>query len=323
MTSKPRACAEIESDLIAVAGGEAEAAVAARVHAHAAACSPCARELERYRALERALVDWGQERTPGEGLARARQRIESGLGDLRRRLLIGRVFDSPLGPLLIARSEEGVSLIEYLDTVQGGVHSRLVRQAGLELVEDGAEIEALYRDVLDYLAGRRTRLDWPLDLRLARSDFQREVLRATAAVPYGAVTSYRGIASEIGQERAVRAVAQALRHNPVPIAVPCHRIIGVRGDLTGYAGRRLGLKEQLLAVEGVPTDRAPAAPRVSRRALYHYDPNDLHEYCLPTCGDIADRPIGRLTLFASRERAEAGGLVPCTSCRPDLHPLTR
>jgi O-6-methylguanine DNA methyltransferase len=293
------------------------------VQAHTAACPSCARELERYRALDGVLADWGQERGRAEAVTRARRRLENGLADLRRRLLIGRVFDSPLGPLLIARSEEGVSLVEYLDDAQGGVRSRLAREAGLELVEDGAEIEALYRDVLDYLEGKRTRLEWPLDLRLARSDFERAVLRATAAVPYGAVTSYTGIADEIGQHSSVRAVAQALRHNPVPIAVPCHRIVGIGGDLTGYAGHRLGLKERLLAVEGVPSEHGATAPRVARGKLYHYEANEAREYCLPTCGDIAHRPIGRVTLYASRVRAEAGGLVPCTSCRPDLHPLAR
>ena len=321
MTRKPRACAEIEHDLIAVATGEAEAPATPRVEAHTRACPPCAREFERYRALDGALAEWGRGGIPAAALARARQRLETGLADLRRRLLIGRVFDSPLGPLLIARSEEGVSLIEYLDDTRGGVRSRFAREAGLELVEDGAEIEALYRDVLDYLDGTRTRLDWPLDLRLARSDFERAVLRATAAVPYGAVTSYTGIADEIGQRTAVRAVAQALRHNPVPIVVPCHRIVGANGDLTGYAGHRLGLKERLLAVEGVPSQHGAIAPRVARGRLYHYEANEAHEYCLPTCGDIARRPIGRVTLYASRERAEARGLVPCTSCRPDVHPL--
>jgi hypothetical protein len=119
----------------------------------------------------------------------------------------------------------------------------------------------------------------------------------------------------------VRAVAQALRHNPVPIAVPCHRIVGASGSLTGYAGSRLGLKERLLAVEGVPSEHA-AAPRVARQRLYHYEVNEAREYCLPTCGGIARRPIGQVVLYASRERAEGRGLVPCTSCRPDLHPLT-
>ena len=321
MTTKPRACAEIEHDLIAVASGEAGAAAAPRVHAHTAMCPPCAREFSRYEALDRALVGWRGAGAPTEALRHARQRLEGGLADLRRRLLIGRVFDSPLGPLLIARSEEGVSLIEYLDEARGPLRSALARHAGLELVEDGAEIEALYRDVLDYLTGKRTRLDWPLDLRLARSDFQREVLRATAAVPYGAVTSYLGIAGQIGQGKAVRAVAQALRHNPLPIVVPCHRIVGASGNLTGYAGSRLGLKEQLLGVEGVRTDHATAAPRVARQTLYHYAPNDAHQYCLPTCGEIAQMPIGEVVLYASRDRAEGVGLSPCGDCRPDLHPL--
>src|SRR5438445_486453 len=131
--------------------------------------------------------------------------------------------------------------------------------------------------------GRRTRLEWPLDLRFARSDFERAVLQATSAVPYGAVSSYTGIAGELGKPSAVRAVAQALRHNPVPIVIPCHRIVGVSGDLVGYAGDRIGLKERLLAVEGVPTLHGRTS-RIERRGMYHYDPNPDRQYCLPTCG---------------------------------------
>lgn len=321
MSTKPRACADIEHDLIAVATGEAGAGAGPRVQGHVASCPPCAHEFAHYQIVDQALSDWGAARAPAASVDGARQRLERGLADLRHRVLIGRVFDSPLGPLLIARSEEGVSLIEYLDAARGEFRSRRARDAGLEVIEDGAEIEALYHELLEYLDGKRTRLDWPLDLRLVRSDFQRAVLRATAAVPYGAVTSYRGIAGEIGERSAVRAVAQALRYNPLPIVVPCHRIVGATGDLTGYAGSRLGLKERLLAVEGVPTDRAPAKPRVARHALYHYDPNDQRMYCLPTCGSIAQRPIGEVKLFASRARAEALGLVPCSDCRPDLYPI--
>jgi O-6-methylguanine DNA methyltransferase len=164
----------------------------------------------------------------------------------------------------------------------------------------------------------RTRLDWPLDFRGARSPFERAVLEATAAVPYGAVASYTGIAGQLGKPAAVRAVAQALRHNPLPIVVPCHRIVGSRGELVGYAGNRVGLKERLLGLEGVPTEPARGT-RIARAGLYHYEPNPGREYCLPTCGDIARRPIGMLV--ARREHAEARGLVPCTTCRPELHPL--
>jgi hypothetical protein len=117
----------------------------------------------------------------------------------------------------------------------------------------------------------------------------------------------------------VRAVAQALRHNPVPIVVPCHRIVGIGGDLVGYAGDRLGLKERLLAVEGVPTVHARS--RIAREAMYHYDPNPSRQYCVPSCGSILARPLGQVKLFASRDLAEAVGLSPCDDCRPDLHPL--
>jgi len=320
MKRKPQVCVEIEPDLVAAATGDAEPGAARRVEQHIDSCGAC-REYHRYREIEGVVGALRGAPAAAESVARARQGLESRLADLKSRLVSYRVFSSPLGRILIARSEHGVSLVEYLD---GGVDlstSRLRRIAGVELQEDGAEIETLYRELMEYLRGDRTRLEWPLDLRLARSDFHRSVLRATAAIPYGAVTSYAGIAAEIGKPAATRAVAQALRWNPLPIVVPCHRIIGTSGALTGYSGNKVGLKQQLLAVEGIQAVGTRNDSRVARNMLYHYDRNDQHEYCLPTCGDIARRPIGPVTLLASRELAGAMGLVPCSACRPDLHPL--
>ncbi|MGH7331319.1 MAG: methylated-DNA--[protein]-cysteine S-methyltransferase [Candidatus Rokuibacteriota bacterium] len=322
MTRKPSVCAQIEPDLIAVATGEGQAAMVARVDGHVRACEGCARELERYRAVEQVIGIW---RAPpvDDALSRSRHRIEKGLGDLRRRLLVARAFGSPLGPILIARSEEGVSLIEYLDHTQTPPRSRLAQAAGMEIVEDGAEVEALYRDLLEFLEGKRTRLDWPLDLRLARSDFQRTVLRTAAAIPYGAVTSYAGLAGEVGKPSASRAVAQALRWNPLPIVVPCHRIVGADGALVGYAGNKVGLKQRLLGAEGVRTVEGLRGPHIDRRLMYvSYPPEP--SYCLPSCGWLAtlEQPQ-RLRYFGSPTRAEAAGLAPCTDCRPDLHPLSQ
>ncbi|MGH7860016.1 MAG: methylated-DNA--[protein]-cysteine S-methyltransferase, partial [Candidatus Binatia bacterium] len=198
--------------------------------------------------------------------------------------------------------------------------SRLGRVEGVEAIPDGAEAESLYRDLLEYVEGRCTRLDWPLDLRLARSPFHRAVLEATARIPYGAVRSYAGVANEIGKPTATRAVAQALRTNPLPIVVPCHRVIGTSGALTGYAGRRTSLKRQLLAVEGVPAVKWARDFRVPRESMYVFAPD--REYCLPTCEWVATTPAQRLVLFGSRERAEAAGLEPCGECRPDLHPIS-
>jgi methylated-DNA-[protein]-cysteine S-methyltransferase len=320
MTRKPDVCLEIEPDLVAAATGDAESGAARRVERHIDSCGACRREFDRYREID-GVVGVLRRAPAASGESRARAGLESRLADLRSRLVSYRIFPSPLGHILIARSEHGVSLVEYLHRGTDLKASRLHRVAGVELQEDGAEVETLHRELLEYLRGDRTRLEWPLDLRLARSDFQRAVLRVTAAIPYGAVTSYAGIAAEIGKPAATRAVAQALRWNPLPIVVPCHRIIGTSGALTGYSGDRVGLKQELLAVEGIRAQGKRSDSRVARDTLYHYEANDQHEYCLPTCGDIARRPIGRVTLLASRELAGSLGLVPCSACRPDLHPL--
>jgi methylated-DNA-[protein]-cysteine S-methyltransferase len=184
----------------------------------------------------------------------------------------------------------------------------------------GPELERLQRELLDFIGGRRHELQWALDWRLARSDFERAVLEATAAIPYGAVASYAGVARRIGRPSAVRAVAQALRWNPLPIVVPCHRVIGTSGRLTGYAGDKIAWKQRLLTVEGVKLRAAQRDYRVAREAMYALGEGET-EYCLPTCGSMGTRSLAEVTLFASREVAEARGLVPCTTCRPDLHPL--
>lgn len=309
-------CQQLEPDLAALAAGESGARAAEHVEAHLRACHACRDDFARYRSIERELADLrGSSRGREEAGRAAAERC---LARLRQRILLYRVFDSPLGRLLIGRTEEGVSLVEYLDGDED--LARALRGSGLEPVEDGADIERLYRDVLDYLSGGRTRLDWPLDLRLARSDFHRRVLAATAGIPYGAVTSYAQIAREIGVPAGVRAVAQALRSNPLPIVVPCHRVIGASGSLTGYAGSKLALKQRLLAVEHVPTRQAGRDLRVVRDAMYVRDPGH-REYCLPTCGAAPSMSLARLMLFASRQQAEACGLTPCRDCRPDLHPL--
>lgn len=318
--SKHKSCVQIEPDLIAAATGEATGAAEDRVQAHVSTCRSCRDDFARYRAVDAVVGTLRGDAPPAADADAARGRLVARLADLRSRLVSYKVFPSPLGPILIAASEHGVALVEYL---RGGVaDSRLFRLADVDTQEGGGALERLHGELLDYLAGRRTRLEWPLDLRFARSDFERAVLQATAAVPYGAVSSYTGIAGDIGKPSAVRAVAQALRHNPVPIVVPCHRIVGVGGDLVGYAGDRLGLKEQLLTVEGVPTVSG-ARSRIARETMYHYDPNPDRQYCVPTCGSILHRPLGHVKLFGRRELAEAVGLSPCVDCRPDLHPLAR
>ena len=319
MTSKHPRCLAIEADLVATAAGEAAPEAAERVREHVGGCRLCAEDLGRYRAIEDVVGRIRTARDPGTDEVRARERLAARLADLRRRLMVYGVFASPLGHILLARTEDGVSLVQYLGDSRDPRDCRLGREMVPDAVEDSPALETFYRELLDYLDGRRTHLEWPLDLRLARSEFHRAVLRTTAGIPYGAVCSYAGIASEVGKPTAARAVAQALRWNPVPIVVPCHRVVGSSGALVGYAGNKIALKERLLAVEGVPTAHGT---RIPRDTMYVTLPGES-SYCLPTCGWIptADHPQ-RFIRFGSRGHAEAAGLAPCTDCRPDLHPLS-
>jgi methylated-DNA-[protein]-cysteine S-methyltransferase len=328
MSHPVSSCRKIEGDLIAAATGDAGATAVGRVRQHIEGCQECRADFARYRAIDGLAGRLRDAPLPAEHLASSRASLESRLADLRRRVVAYRIFDSPVGPILIAHSEHGISLIEYLAAGEGLGHSRLRRAEWAEPVEDGAEVEGPYRELLEYLEGGRIRLAWPLDFRLARSDFHRDVLHATASIPYGAVTSYTRIAAEIGRPGATRAVAQALRWNPLPIVVPCHRVIGASGALVGYAGDKLGLKRRLLDVEGVPTSGGATgggsaeAGRVARHAMYVLYPGD-EEYCVPTCSSLTPERFAHATLFASRERVEAVGVTPCSACRPDLHPLSR
>lgn len=319
MSPKHPVCVAIEPDLVAAAAGEAAQETSRRVQEHLQRCGTCRDEFVRYRAIESVIGQIrGTERAPDTDEARARERLVARLSDLRGRRMRYGVFPSPLGSILIARTERGVSLVEYLGGSGDAGRSLLGRRASLDATEDSGAVEVFYRELLDYLEGRRTHLEWPIDLELTRSDFHRGVLRATAAIPYGAVCSYAGIACEIGKPTAARAVAQALRWNPLPIIVPCHRVVGSSGALVGYAGDKVDLKRRLLTVEGAVT---PEGTRISRSSMYVTLPGET-SYCLPTCTWIpgVEHPH-RFLLFGQRQRAEAAGLAPCTDCRPDLHPI--
>lgn len=316
MTSGEK-CKALATALLAAAAGEADPPVVRRVQHHIDGCSGCREDFSRYRAIDAVVADLrGQSVAPTDA---ARHRLLERLADVRARLVRYAVFPTSLGRVLIAMTEQGVSLVEYVGR-RDGSDSWLLRQQRVLPELDPRSLSTLHADLTDYLAGRRTHLDWPLDLRFVRSPFQRAVLEATAQIPYGAVSSYAGIATAIGRPEAVRAVAGALRHNPIPIVLPCHRIVGSRGALVGYSGTRIDLKTRLLTLEGVQLGGRAGAREIARPAMYAWYRGE-RSYCLPTCGDISEQPIGIVTLFASAREAEASGLVPCGDCRPDLHPL--
>ncbi|EJM97069.1 methylated-DNA--[protein]-cysteine S-methyltransferase [Herbaspirillum sp. YR522] len=132
------------------------------------------------------------------------------------------------------------------------------------------------RQLDDYFAGRRTAFDLPLDF--AGTDFQKKVWAALLQIPYGQTRTYLEIARQLGNEKAVRAVGAANGRNPISIIAPCHRVIGARGELTGFAGG-LHAKKLLLAIEGIATEGRDAGELVDprRRAQHrrHLDDSQL------------------------------------------------
>lgn len=153
-----------------------------------------------------------------------------------------------IGELILGSSGGRLCLLGFGHEEMGGaVAGRIKKGLGAVFVEQDDEVLAETRRQIDeYLNGRRREFDIPL--LLMGTDFQRSVWNALMQVPYGATSTYRQIAEEIGSPKAVRAVGSACRANPIAIIVPCHRIIGSTGGLVGYGGG-LPLKERLLKLE--------------------------------------------------------------------------
>jgi methylated-DNA-[protein]-cysteine S-methyltransferase len=163
--------------------------------------------------------------------------------------------DSPVGALLLAVTPRGLAYVAFDDEEREDLLSRFARQLSPRILEHPAATDEVRRQLDEYFRGERTRFDLRLDRRLMRG-IARDVLAATARVPFGRTTTYGVIADRIGRPRASRAVGNALGSNPIPIVVPCHRVLRSGGDVGGYAGGP-ERKRRLLSLEGA----LPAASR--------------------------------------------------------------
>lgn len=164
------------------------------------------------------------------------------------------VMGSPIGPLLLAATDEGLVSVVFhaTDAVRDDILGRLGARFGAAPVEapDAPLVAAARHQLTEYFAGRRRAFDLPLDWSLS-TGFNREVLRALAAgVPYGAVVGYGDLAARVGQPGAAQAVGAAMGSNPLPVVVPCHRVVERDGGIGGFGGG-LETKRKLLALEGV------------------------------------------------------------------------
>jgi len=148
-------------------------------------------------------------------------------------------LDTPIGELLLAGVGDALSMI-------GFPKGAMRRDPEPDWIYNEEPLEKARTQLAEYFSGERK--DFDLPLKLSGTEFQVSVLEALLEIPYGETTSYGAIAKQIGRPKAVRAVGAANGRNPIPIIVPCHRVIGSSGDLTGFGGG-LDTKEALLRLE--------------------------------------------------------------------------
>lgn len=158
-------------------------------------------------------------------------------------------LDSPLGTLLLASTPRGLVRLAYLDDRgEEAILQALAEGLSPRIVAAPRKLDRPRRELDEYFLRRRRRFAVPIDWRLTRG-FGRRVLEATARIPFGARSTYKQVAAEAGSPRGFRAAGNALGANPLPIVVPCHRVLHADGGLGGYTGG-LERKRMLLEVEG-------------------------------------------------------------------------
>jgi O-6-methylguanine DNA methyltransferase len=251
--------------------------------------------------LESALRDLRVAAPPGVGFGAL---VEAGLADRYAPI------ETPLGRAFVAWNGRGVSWVGRAD--DGATFAARFRDdVGREIEPADALPARLHRAIARRVAGdRRVRI--PLDLR-GHTAFEVAVWMKALEIPHGEVRPYGWIAAEIGKPKAVRAVGTALAHNPVPLVVPCHRVVRSDGTIGQYSMGGSEAKRRVLAAEGLDTSWLEAEAAAGTRFI---GSDTTHIVCNPTCRDARRvTPQHRVT-FPSLAAASSAGYRACLHCRP-------
>ena len=244
-------------------------------------------------------------------LRRSHRRVDIALKRIRRPPAAIGVVNSPLGDLLVALSERGIVLIHYLP-VGDEIESII---AGLRLawdpVYDCRSVKEVGTEIRRYLAGDADALRQNIDLTLAQSPFQKKVLHKLRDIPRGAVLSYQALGAAAGSPKGARAVGNALHNNPVPIYVPCHRVVSSSGGIGGYGG---GVERKLLLLKSEGFALAKEDHKLPEAVVWGHKGTKI--YCRTTCHTTARTDRARILFFANTGEAKQAGLRPCKVCRP-------
>lgn len=242
-------------------------------------------------------------------LAEGRGRVAKALARIRRPQARVGTIDSPVGRLFVAEGEHGILAIHFLDT-HAGEDPRPALRRGFDVIEDQQAAERIGEEIRRFIGGDRSALHHEVDLSLVDSPFRRRALIRLRQVPIGSVVTYQSLAAAIGAPDAQRAVGSTMATNPVPIYVPCHRVIRSDGTIGNYGGG-VERKIRLLRAEGFEVGqdlRLPAG------AVFGHQ--RTHIFCRPTCSAAKRADRGRMVIFADPDKARRAGLRACKLCHP-------
>jgi O-6-methylguanine DNA methyltransferase len=247
--------------------------------------------------VERELEALGRERAP-EGF-HARVMVAAGVGDEYAPI------ETPIGTFFVAWNRMGVSAVQLMAEAQfrAWFHKDVGR-----LLRRSASVPAWVSARVLETRGRGIRYD----LR-SLTPFEHAVLMKTLEIPRGEVRTYSWVAKEIGHPKAVRAVGSALANNPIPLLIPCHRVVRSDGVIGNYGAGGPENKRALLSLEGVAVDELET---LARRRVRFIGSDTTHIFCVPTCHTGRHMMVRHRQEFASDAEARARGYRPCKVCRP-------
>jgi O-6-methylguanine DNA methyltransferase len=218
-------------------------------------------------------------------------------------------LDAPFGRVYVARGERGLSAVAYAAGPEAFERTYLAETGRLAVRQDPPE--RLAQTLREWLRGdRRHKLHF--DLR-GLGKFQQAVLFKALEIPYGQIRPYSWIAREIGRPNAVRAVGTALAHNPVPLFIPCHRVVRSDGRLGQYSLIGPEAKRTVLEAEGLQLGQLE---ELAQTGVRYFGSDSTHIFCFPTCRYNKTMTERHRVSFASEAQARAAGYRPCKVCRP-------
>ena len=252
--------------------------------------------------LARELRSMERHRAPETLLPAVLRRV--GLADTYWRL------ESPVGPVFIAHSKAGISMVTRAKS-GADFEKAFRRRHGRAVYPEKTVAPARVRALVRNLKGEG-RKDLRFDLR-GLSEFERAVLMKALEIPSGEVRPYSWIAKEIGHPGAVRATGSALAKNPVPLLIPCHRVVRSDGHIGKYSLGGARNKRTLLEVEGAHPE---TLEKLAAEGVRYLGNEKGRYYCYPTCGGVETLVHANLIHFHSDQEAAAAGFHPCGDCRP-------